>query len=251
MTTHAHSVPAQTIWQNIRAEAEAIKAKEPVLAAFVQHNILEEDSILPALAKILSSKLSTVEITAKSLHGIFMEAYQAAPGLEEAALEDLASAMKNDPAARDHVTPLLFFKGYHALQSYRVAHWLWKQGRQHLALHLQNRMSDIYGVDIHPAAAIGHGVMLDHATGVVIGETAVVGNNVLFWHGVTLGGRSLKGGDRHPKVRDNVMLGANSTLLGPIEIGTNARVAAGSVVIESVDPGVTVAGVPAKPPKST
>ncbi|MBI3441522.1 MAG: serine O-acetyltransferase, partial [Proteobacteria bacterium] len=152
----------------------------------------------------------------------------------------------HDPAAHDVLTPFLFFKGFHALQSYRVAHWLWGQKRNHLALYLQNRISDLFSVDVHPAAKIGSGVMMDHATGIVIGETAVVEDDVLFWHGVTLGSKTMIGGDRHPKVRKGAHLGANSTILGLIEIGAGARVAAGSTVIGNVPAGVTVAGIPAQ-----
>jgi len=246
MTKHAHSIPPETIWPAICTEAKRIKTEEPALAAFVQGNILAEISLLPALAKILSVKLASVEITAKSLHEIFVAIYRDASGLEQAAQHDLIAAKQNDPAAYDFLTPFLFFKGFQALQSYRLANILWKQGRRHLALHLQSRMSEHFGVDIHPAAVIGHGVMMDHATGIVIGETAVVENDVLFWHGVTLGGKSTNGGDRHPKIRQGVHLGAGSTILGPIEVGAGSRVAAGSVVVENVAAGVTVAGVPAK-----
>jgi len=246
MTKHAHSTSPETIWPAICAEARRIKTEEPALAAFVQSNILAEQSILPSLAKILSVKLASVEITAKSLHEIFAAIYQATPGLEQAAQHDLIAARQNDPAAHDFITPFLFFKGFQALQSYRLAHSLWRQERRHLALHLQSRMSEHFGVDIHPAAIIGHGVMMDHATGIVVGETAVVENDVLFWHGVTLGGVSLETGDRHPKIKKGVHLGAGSTILGPVEVGAGSRVAAGSVVVENVPAGVTVAGVPAR-----
>lgn len=246
MMTHAYSVPLQKIWPSLQAEAQYLKTKEPILSSLVHSNILAEHSIVTSLAKILSFKLETSEVSATSLHGIFMNAYQADPALEEAALHDLVAIMKNDPAAHDILTPFLFFKGYHALQTYRIAHELWEQNRKHLALHLQNRVSELFGVDIHPAAKIGYGVMMDHATGIVVGETSVVGNNVLFWHGVTLGGRNMTGGDRHPKIRDGAQLGACATILGPVEVGANAKVAAGSVVVNDVPSGVTVAGAPAK-----
>lgn len=245
MTKHAHSIPPETIWPGIFTEAQAITAKEPALTAFVRNSILSE-GMLPSLAKILSVKLASVEIPAKSLHEIFTAIYQSAPGLEQAALHDLIATKHNDPAAHDFITPFLFFKGFQTLQSYRLAHNLWKQGRQHIALHLQSRISELFGVDIHPAAVIGHGVMMDHATGIVIGETALVENDVLFWHGVTLGGTSLNGGDRHPKIRQGVHLGAGATLLGPVEVGAGSRVGAGSVVVENVPAGVTVVGIPAR-----
>jgi len=246
MTKHAYSVSLPTIWPGVRAEAQFIKTKEPTLATFVQNNILLEENILSSLSRILSNKLASTEVPSKSLHGVFMTVYQAAPRLEESAQRDLVSAMQNDPAAHDFITPFLFFKGYHALQAYRLAHYLWQQGRQHFAVHLQNRISEQFGVDIHPAAVIGHGVMMDHATGIVIGETAVVENDVLLWHGVTLGSKSLTGGDRHPKIRKGAQLGAGSSILGAIEVGADARVAAGSVVLDDVPAGVTVAGIPAK-----
>lgn len=246
MTTHAHSAAPETIWPAIFAEAQQLQAKESALSVFVQSNILAGRSLLPSLAKILSTKLATAEVPVKVLYEVFTEVYPTAPALEEAALHDLSAIRQNDPAARDFISPFLFFKGFHALQAYRLSHILWKQGRQHLALHLQSRISELFGVDIHPAAVIGHGVMMDHATGIVIGETAVVENDVLFWHGVTLGGRVLLGEDRHPKIKQGVYLGAGATILGPVVVGTSSRVAAGSVVLEDVPPGVTVAGIPAK-----
>ena len=244
--THAHSVPLKTIWPSICAEAKFVRTKEPTLSAFIQNNVLTAEGILPSLGRILSTKLASHEVSAASLLGVFMTVYQASPRLEESAQYDLISTMQNDPAAHDFITPFLFFKGYHALQAYRLSHWFWHQGRQHFALHLQNRISEQFGVDIHPAVAMGSGIMLDHATGIVIGETAVVEDNVLFWHGVTLGSKILTSGDRHPKIRQGVHLGAGSTVLGPVEIGANARVAAGSVVVDNVEPGAIVAGIPAK-----
>lgn len=248
--THAHSAqqytPA-TIWSALREEAEILRKKEPVLAALTEDWILSEVGFLDTLGRMLAGKLASAEVDAASLRNSFSTVHQAAPALEDAALYDLSSIMKHDPAAHDLLTPFLFFKGFHALQTYRIGHWLWQRDRKHLALYLQNRVSDLFGIDIHPAAKIGHGVMMDHATGIVIGETAVVENNVLFWHGVTLGSVSMTGGDRHPKIRAGALLGAGSTLLGPIEIGAGAKVAAGSVVLENVAAGVTVAGVPAKP----
>ena len=246
MTTHAHSIAQETIWSTIYAEAEQLKAKEPALADLVQGSILAEKNLLASLAKILSAKLATTEVPANLLHEAFTEVYRDNPKLQETTFHDLAAIWENDPAAHDFITPFLFFKGFHSLQTYRVGHILWKHGRRHLALHLQSRVSELFGVDIHPAAVIGHGVMMDHATGIVVGETASVDNDVLFWHGVTLGGRSLESKDRHPKVKKGVHLGAGSTLLGPIIIGPGARVAAGSVVLEDVPAGVTVAGIPAR-----
>ncbi len=247
MKTHAHSIPPEDIWAKIRSEAKIIKEKEPALAAFVQDSILSEDHFLAALRKILAAKLAVQDVPACMLHGMFSEVYASAPDLADDAICDLVSTTKNDPAVHDPLMPFLFFKGYHALQSYRVAHKLWENGRRHLALHLQNRMSEVFAVDIHPAAAIGCGVMFDHATGIVVGETAVIENDVLIWHSVTLGSKSPRAtGDRHPKIRKSARIGANATILGPVEIGVNARVAAGSMVLEDVPDGAKVAGVPAK-----
>ncbi|MDE2337409.1 MAG: serine O-acetyltransferase [Alphaproteobacteria bacterium] len=247
MTKHAHSSPAPDIWPQIRAEARIVAEKEPALAAFVRNSILSEEGLLPALAKILSAHLATPDVPADALHGVFSGIYRAAPELADAAARDLVSTLQNDPAAHEPATPFLFFKGYHALQASRVARRLWNGGRRHLALHLQNRMSELFGVDIHPAAAIGCGVMFDHATGIVIGETAVIEDDVLLWHGVTLGSKGPKAtGDRHPKVRKGARLGAHVTILGPVEVGADARVAAGSVVMEDVAAGATVSGNPAE-----
>ncbi len=246
MTKHAHSVPLKTIWPSVCAEAQFVKAKEPTLAAFLQNSVLDAENVLSSLGRILSTKLATAEVPAKSLLGIFMSIYQASPDLEQSAQYDLVSIMQNDPAAHDFITPFVFFKGYHALQTHRLSNWLWQRGRKHLALHLQNRMSEQLGVDIHPAATIGHGVMLDHATGITIGETSVIEHDVLIWHGVTLGSKTLTGGDRHPKIRQGAHLYAGCSVLGPVEVGAGARVAAGSIVMDNIPQGVTVAGIPAK-----
>lgn len=237
MTKHAK------IWARLRKEAAILKKKEPVLAAFVEELILSRKNLAEALTQLLAHRLCTKDV---NLRPVIAEAHKASPALADAAARDLECILRNDPAAHDVVTPFLFFKGFHALQAYRVAHMLWKKKRTHLACHIQNRASDLFGVDIHPAAKIGTGVMMDHATGIVVGETAVVEDDVLFWHGVTLGGIGLSGGNRHPKIRRGVMLGAGSTVLGNIEVGPGARVAAGSVVIKKVPADVTVAGVPAK-----
>jgi serine O-acetyltransferase len=249
MTTHAHSAPppgATAVWPQLRAEAEALVAAEPTLAELVKNGILSAETLGNAMGRILSGKLASAGVSTSILMEVFTAAHRAEPQLEKAAQRDLISIKENDPAAHDFLTPCLFFKGFHALQSHRVSHWLWGQDRKHLALYFQNRISDLFGVDIHPAAKIGHGVMMDHATGIVIGETSIVEDDVLFWHGVTLGGRGKSGGDRHPKIRKGVWLGAGSTVLGPVEIGSYARVAAGSTVIDNVPAGVTVVGTPAK-----
>ncbi len=164
-----------------------------------------------------------------------------------AAATDLVAVHERDPASRDLMTPFLYFKGFLSLQAYRVAHWLWKRDREHLARHLQSRMSEVFGVDIHPAARIGCGIMIDHGTGLVIGETAVVEDDVSMLHGVTLGGTGKECGDRHPKIRRGVLLGAGSKVLGNIVVGEGAKVGAGSIVLDAVEPHTTVVGVPARP----
>jgi serine O-acetyltransferase len=174
------------------------------------------------------------------------EAFLSDPNIIESAMMDILAVQERDPAVEDYSIPLLYLKGFHALQIHRVAHWLWKQKRIPLALYLQNRSSVIFGVDVHPAATIGKGIMFDHATGVVVGETAVIEDNVSILQGVTLGGTGKQSGDRHPKIRQGVMIGAGAKVLGNIEIGVGAKVGAGSVVLESVPAHTTVAGVPAK-----
>ncbi|MDP9128589.1 MAG: serine O-acetyltransferase, partial [Pseudomonadota bacterium] len=172
--------------------------------------------------------------------------YNADPAIVEAGQYDLIAITERDPAAKNILVPFLFFKGFRALQAYRVAHWLWRMERRTLASYFQSRISSCFVVDIHPAAVIGKGIMMDHAHGVVIGETAVVEDNVSFLHNVTLGGTGKEKGDRHPKIRSGVMIGAGAKILGNIEIGAGARVAAGSLVLKNVAPHVTVAGVPAR-----
>jgi serine O-acetyltransferase len=219
---------------------------EPSLARYAGSIIVSAPDFGAALANLLAEKLSGAELDAAQLRALFAEFRKSTDALDKTASRDLSATVTRDPAAGEILVPFLFFKGFHALQAYRLAHWLWNNNRKHLALYLQNRISDLFGVDIHPAAVIGSGVMMDHATGVVIGETAVVEDNVSMLHGVTLGGTGKQTGDRHPKIRSGVMIGAGAKILGNIEVGAGARVAAGSVVLENVPACKTVAGVPAK-----
>jgi len=249
MITHAYSVPPltpETIWPMLLVQAEMLQKMEPALAGLLQSGILSEKTFPGAVGKILSAKLASADVDAAAIRDIFATAHRQEAKMAPAEKKELLAVMRNDPAAHDLLTPVLFFKGFHALQAYRAGHWLWLQKQKHLALYLQNRVSDLFGVDIHPAAKIGHGVMMDHATGIVIGETAVVEDNVMFWHGVTLGGKQRTSGDRHPKIRNGASLGACSTILGAIEVGAGATVGAGSVVTDNVPAGATVAGVPAR-----
>jgi serine O-acetyltransferase len=209
---------------------------------------LNHNNFVSALAFHISTRLGSVEISALILNWVFEQAMAADSMIVEYACRDLEASFERDPACDQFSMPFLFFKGYHALQAYRVANYLWRQQRCELALFLQNRMSVVFDVDIHPAATLGYGIMIDHATGVVIGETAVVGNNVSMLHSVTLGGcGSGKGkGRRHPQVGDGVLISAGAKIIGSVLIGDGAKIAAGSLVLVDVAAHTTVAGVPAR-----
>jgi serine O-acetyltransferase len=194
----------------------------------------------------LARKLGDQELRAMSIREVAEEAYASDPALVDIAEADLKAVFERDPACKGYVQPFLFFKGFLALQTQRVAHWLWDEGRETMALYLQSRMSELFQVDIHPAARIGRGVFIDHGTGIVIGETAVIGDDVSMLHGVTLGGTGAERGDRHPKIGRGVLLSAGAKVLGNIEIGDYAKIAAGSVVLKPVPAGCTAAGVPAR-----
>ncbi len=242
----AEIAAAGSLWQAIRDEVQLRADFEPIMATFFQSTILNHDTFEGALSFLLAGKLDSPVVSAMAIREIFEEAYVNEPAIIRAAEIVIKAIRDRDPACNSYSTPLLFFKGFHALQSYRVAHWLWGQERHSLAFYFQNQISAIFGVDIHPAARIGCGIMLDHATAVVIGETAVVEDDVSMLHGVTLGGTGKGQGDRHPKVRHGVLIGANASIIGNIEIGEGAKVGAGSVVMKDVPPHVTVAGVPAE-----
>jgi serine O-acetyltransferase len=235
------------IWEVIRQEATEGIQKEPVLASFLHAVILSHKCLEDALSFHLASKLGSVTLPGVSLRELIDEAFANEPLIGEAIRADLMAVRERDPACRMVCMPLLYFKGFQALQAYRVGHYYWNRERNHLALFLQSRVSDVFAVDIHPAARIGKGILIDHATGVVIGETAVVGNNVSMLHAVTLGGTGKERGDRHPKVQDGVLIAAGAKVLGNVIIGKGAKVASGAVVLQNVAPHTTVAGVPAKP----
>jgi serine O-acetyltransferase len=234
------------VWARIRDAAQAAAANEPVLAGMLHATVISQSRLEGALSYHLARLVATTEVPAALIRQIFDEAFAGEPTIGLAARADVVAVVERDPACTSHLDPLLWFKGYHALQTHRVAHWLWKQDRQALAHFLQSRGSALFGVDIHPGAVIGKGIFIDHGTGVVIGETAVVDDGVSMLHGVTLGGTGKERGDRHPKVRRGVLLGAGAKVLGNIEIGACAKVAAGSVVLEPVPAGCTAAGVPAR-----
>ena len=237
---------SDVIWQQIREETQQELTNEPVLSSFLHSTILNHKSLECALSFHLASKLDSSTVPAILLREVIEEAFSADPSIGHAIREDIKAVKDRDSAVRFLSTPFLYFKGFHALQAYRVAHWLCHQQRYTMALFFQNRISMVFGADIHPSAKIGHGVMLDHATGLVIGETANVGNNVSIMQSVTLGGTGKEGGDRHPKVADGVLISAGATILGNILIGEGAKVGAGSVVLQDVVAHTTVAGVPAK-----
>ena len=234
------------VWQRIGEEAvEAIRS-EPLLGGLIHSSLLHHASMERALAYRFSLKLASGEMSEQILREIADEAYATAPDLGQAARADLVAVYDRDPACHRFLQPILFFKGYQAVQAYRVGHWLWQAGRTDLAYFVQMRVSEVFGVDIHPAARVGRGIMIDHAHSIVIGETAVVGDNVSMLHSVTLGGTGKEDGDRHPKIGDGVLIGAGAKVLGNIVVGHCSRIAAGSVVLEDVPPCTTVAGVPAR-----
>lgn len=234
------------VWQRIQEEARQHAAEEPILASFLHATILNHDKLENALSFHLANKLHSATASALLLREVIGDAFRCDAGVRRAIREDLMAVEERDSACNELSIPFLYFKGFHALQTQRVAHWLWKQDRQSLALFFQNRMSSEFAVDIHPAARMGRGIMLDHATGLVIGETAVVGNNVSILQSVTLGGTGKEEGDRHPKISDDVLISAGAKILGNIRVGKGAKVGAGSVVLEPVPPHTTVAGVPAR-----
>ncbi|MFO1350078.1 MAG: serine O-acetyltransferase [Gammaproteobacteria bacterium] len=238
--------PHDPVWSRIQKEAATLVADEPILASYVHTTVLKHERLEAALSYHLAQKLGSMELRAMLLREVFDEALRDDPDIGAAARADIVAVNDRDPACKGYLVPLLYFKGFQALQSYRVAHWLWKQGRNHMALYLQNRISEIYAVDIHPAARIGRGIMIDHATGLVIGETVVIDDDVSLLQEITLGGTGKESGDRHPKVRRGVLIGAGAKILGNIVIGEGSRVGAGSVVLADVPPHCTVVGVPAK-----
>jgi len=237
---------AINLWSKIREEALASSANEPILASFFYSTILNHKDLSSALSYQLANRLDCSTMPAILVREVINDAFLSDPSILENAAADIVAVQERDPAVEEYSIPLLYLKGFHAIQIYRVTHWLWQQERLALALYFQNRSSVIFGVDVHPAATIGKGIMFDHATGVVIGETAIIEDNVSLLQGVTLGGTGKEGGDRHPKIREGVMIGAGAKVLGNIEIGIGAKIGAGSVVLETVPAHTTVAGVPAK-----
>jgi len=234
------------VWSRIREEAEAIARHEPALGGFIFSLVLNHDSFEEALAHRLAQRLGNADIGADLIVHAFNDAMEAEPEIGHAARSDIIATFDRDPACHRYIDPLLYFKGYQAIQTHRMAHRLWHMGRKDFAYYLQSRLSMITSIDVHPAARIGKGIMVDHGHDIVIGETTVIEDNVSIMQGVTLGGTGKEAGDRHPKIRRGVLVGAGAKILGNIEIGHCSRVAACSVVLHDVPPNTTVAGVPAK-----
>ncbi len=234
------------LWHRLRSEAEDMLNREPALAPLVLSGILNQETLEQAVAHRIAARLDHPMVAADLIEQAFAEAITAEPSIGEAFRADIAAVLDRDPATMRVVEPVLYFKGFHAIQTHRLAHWLWMGGRKDFALYLQSRSSEVFQTDINPNARIGRGIFLDHATGVVIGATAVVEDNVSILQGVTLGGTGKERGDRHPKIRHGVLIGAGAKVLGNIEVGHCARIAAGSVVLKPVPNNVTVAGVPAQ-----
>ncbi len=235
------------IWATIRSEVEEQVKKEPLLASFLHTTVLKHTSLEDTLSLHLAHKLDGPTLPGILLREVVDEAFTYSNTIGRSIRADLQAFCDRDPACDRYSLPLLYLKGFQGLQAHRVGSWLWNQGRTELALYLQGRVSEVFSMDIHPAATIGDGILIDHATSLVIGETATVGDNVSMLHEVTLGGTGKDHGDRHPKVECGVLIGAGAKILGNVHIGQNAKIAAGSVVLEQVAPCQTVAGVPAKP----
>ncbi len=233
------------LWPTIKKEISEQVMFEPALGTFFSRRILQHDSLGSALSDLLAMKLASPDMPQSSLKPVFDEALRNDESILAATGNDLLATRQRDPAVRFYSTALLYFKGFQALQAYRIGHWLWNQDRQAMAIWLQSQISEVFTVDIHPAARIGSGILVDHATGIVIGETCVLDDNISIMQGVTLGGTGKETGDRHPKIKCGVLLGTGAIIIGNVTIGTGAKVAAGSVVLDNVEAHTTVAGIPA------
>lgn len=241
-----HTNKFDPIWSTVRNEAESAVTSERALAGFIYATVLSHDRLEDAVCHRLAQRLNHADVDAGLINQMFTDVLGEHPELGRAFRADLAAVVERDPACTRYIEPLLYFKGFHALVTYRFAHILWNRNRRDFALYLQSQSSRIFAVDIHPAARIGIGIFIDHAHGIVIGETAVVGDNVSMLHNVTLGGTGKDSGDRHPKIGNNVLLAAGAKVLGNITVGNCSKIAAGSVVLKDVPDNTTVAGVPAK-----
>jgi len=234
------------IWNEIQNEVKLRIEAEPSLEPYLNQLILSQDNLINSVAAVLASKLNSDALSSDKIKEFILDVYYKCDHIEEDLINDIVFFKDHDPACKYFSTPILFYKGFQGLATYRAAHCLWNNDRHTMALFFQNRASEVFGVDIHAAAEIKGGVMLDHATGVVIGETSKIDENVSIYQGVTLGGKGFEIGDRHPKIKSGVSIFASSTVLGNITIGKNAKVAAGSLVLKDVEAETTVAGIPAK-----
>lgn len=237
---------AAQLWSSVQTQGSELSKREPLLQSIIDRYITAPATLGDGLARLLADHLGCADIGSDIFYDTFTQLYRDHCDIAEASARDLSGILRDDPAARDHASCMLFFKGFQALQGWRLAHQLWLDGHQTIALYIQSRLSQIYAVDIHPAAKLGSGIVLDHATGIVIGETAIVGNDVLMLHGVTLGTKDFVKGDRHPIIGNQVVIGAGASILGRTSVGDRSIVAAGSLVLEDMPPDVTIAGVPAR-----
>jgi len=244
--THSVVETLDPVWDQVRREADSVARSESSLTNFVLTSILNQPSLEAAIIHRVASRLAHPALSADLIAQTFMEAVQDDPGIGQAFRADIIAVLDRDPACTRLIEPMLYFKGFHAIQTHRLAHWLWQRGRRDFALYLQSVSSETFQTDINPQARIGKGIFLDHATGLVVGATAVVEDDVSILQEVTLGGTGKETGDRHPKIRCGVLIGAGAKILGNIEVGHCARVASGSVVLEPVPHNTTVAGVPAR-----
>ncbi|MEQ8407706.1 MAG: serine O-acetyltransferase [Gammaproteobacteria bacterium] len=234
------------LWQTLRTEAQEVIKQEPLLASYVYACVLNHDSLEGALSFILAYKLTDDVMPAVTVRELFEQAFAGSPTLIEEAILDLKAVYERDAATNTYLPVILYLKGFQSIQVHRLAHFLWKNGRRDLAQFIQSRNSEVFGVDIHPACVMGKGIMFDHATGIVIGETTVIDDNVSILQQVTLGGTGNEQGDRHPKIKSGVLIAAGAKVLGNITIGEGAKIGAGSVVLKDVEPHTTVVGVPAR-----
>ncbi|MFD2238464.1 serine O-acetyltransferase [Aureimonas populi] len=234
------------IWRQVREEAMEAAEREPSLSGFLYATVLNHASLDDAVVHRIVQRLDHADVPATLIEQAFTQMRLAAPEWRESLRIDLQAVYDRDPACERFLEPLLFFKGFHAIQTHRLAHWLWNGGRRDFALYLQSRSSSVFQTDIHPAARMGKGIFLDHATGLVVGFTATIGNNVSILQDVTLGGTGKEFGDRHPKIGDGVLIGAGAKVLGNIRVGHCSKIASGSVVLKEVPPNSTVAGIPAR-----
>jgi serine O-acetyltransferase len=233
------------LWALIRDEINGQLLLEPELGSFFSKRILQHDSLAAAISDMLALKLASADIPQTTLRQLFDQVLRSDPAILEAINNDLLAVRQRDPAVKYYSTALLYFKGFQALQAYRIAHWLWLQERCAMALYLQSQISEVFTVDIHPAARIGSGILVDHATGIIIGETCVLDDNISIMQGVTLGGTGKESGDRHPKIKSGVLIGTGAIIIGNVTVGEGAKVGAGSVVLRDVEAHTTVAGIPA------